>query len=270
MEYERNNNDNSGIVDTNLGLDDARRQEYIMLLNRKLSLEKDAQRYEWQYIQTFGEQIELLLELKIKCIKYKKIIAIYYRMTNNGLHYNKNKALLELSSELKPYIEHIEYIKAMKRDKGEPVSKFHLLKIKKMYKKIVNVLHPDINPQLYENDNMKELWNLATMYYRCNDFEKLQETYFLIITELEKLNIDIEDEFEIDNLNDKIKKTNTEIEQIMDTDPYLYSLILEDKEAIRDKKDQLNNEIKEYECYSHELADELKGLGIDINDYNKV
>ena len=235
-----------------------------------MRIEKDAEHYEWEYIQMFGKQIEKFLELQTECIKFKKIIAIYYRMLNNGQKFNRDKALIELALELKPYYDHIDYIKTVKNDKGENVSAFHMTKIKKMYKKIVNSMHPDINPQLYEDEKMQELWNLATRYYKCNNFEKLQETYFLIMGELEKLNINCDDKINIENLDEKIEIVKNEINNILNSDPYLYGLILEDDETIQEKEEELTEEIQDYQNYYYELQNELQYLGIDINDYNIV
>ena len=270
MVFGNVNDENEIILNVNSTENNELREEYLYLLNRKLRLEKDAKQYEWSYIQTFGEQIERILELETECIKYKKLIAIYYRMLSNRERFNRDEALSELAMELKPYYDNIEYIKEVKSDKGEVVSDYKLTRIKKMYKRIVNVLHPDVNPELSKNETMKELWNLATIYYKCNDFEKLQETYMIIIDELEKLNIDIDDEIVIDNLEEKIEKVKSDIDNILNTDPYLYSLILEDEEMIKEKKSQLDDEIKEYDEYSKELKTELYNLGIDISDYNIV
>ena len=270
MVFESIKNKNLMVVDVNLELNGNRREEYLSLLNRKMRLEKEAEHYEWRYIQLFGKQIEKLLELQTECIKYKKIIAIYYRMLNNGQKFSRDKALIELAIELKPYYDYIDYIKTIKNDKGEKVSDFHITNIKKMYKKIVNCIHPDINPQLYDNEKIQELWNLATQFYKCNNFEKLQETYVLIMDELDELNIDIDKIIEIENINVKIEKVKREIDDILNSDPYLYNLILEDNEMIKEKKEQLQVEIQEYQNYSNELQNELKYLGIDINDYNIV
>lgn len=270
MVFKSIENENSVVLDMNFVLYDNKMKEYLSLLNQKMRIEKDAEYYEWEYIQMFGKQIEKLLELKTECIKFKKIITIYYRMLNNGQRFNRDKALVELALELKPYYDHIDYIKTVKNDKGEKVSAFHMTKIKKMYKKIVNSMHPDINPQLYEDEKMKELWNLATRYYKCNNFEKLQEVYFLIMEKIKKLKINCNDEIIIENLDEKIERAKHEIDNILNSDPYLYCLILEDEEAIKDKDEELAEEIQDYKNYSNELQDELKHLGIDINDYNIV
>ena len=92
----------------------------------------------------------------------------------------------------------------------------------------------------------------------------------IIMVELDKLNIDIEDEIAIDNLEEKIESVKRDIDNRLNTDPYLYSLILEDEEMIKEKKAQLDEEIIEYEEYSNELKRDLYNLGIDIGEYNLV
>ena len=270
MEFTNFESEGIFILKNDLSNAEKIKKEYLTLLNKKMSLEKDARRFEREYIKVFGELIERLLQLQIECIKYKKLISIYYKMINNGRHFSRDAALRELSIELKTYYDELEYIQQTRKIDGRPISSHEMLKIKKLYKKIVNIIHPDVNPDLFSNEIIKDLWNQATEYYHCNDLKKLQEVYFLIIDELKKLNYDIEADIDIKDWETKLSNVKDEIEEIISTDPYLYKDILEDEECIVDQKDHFENEITDYEKYSQDLQMELSRMGIEINDYNIV
>jgi predicted nucleic acid-binding Zn-ribbon protein len=67
-------------------------------------------------------------------------------------------------------------------------------------------------------------------------------------------------EIEIPNIEAKIKELEEEIEKIMNTDPYQYRYLLEDKTAVEEKKKVLEDELREYEEYSNKLEEMLNGL----------
>ncbi len=258
------------IINYNIENSEKKQKEYLFLLNKKLSLEKEGLHYELEYIRLFGEKMKRLLELQTECIKFKKLIAIYYRNINNGILYNKNKILNELAFELKPYYDHLEYIEQAQNSKGKILSTHHIMKIKKLYKEIVNMIHPDISEDLFKNEKIKELWNDATNYYKCNNYEKLQETYFIIIDLLEQLNVDLSKRLNINNIDEKIEKIKRKIESIKNSDPYMLKYIISDGESIKEKNEEYDEYINSYNDYGNDLKNQITDLGININDYNLV
>jgi uncharacterized protein YhaN len=66
----------------------------------------------------------------------------------------------------------------------------------------------------------------------------------------------------IENVETKIKSLEQEIDRIVSTAPYTYRFLLEDNSQKEAKKEELQQEIKEYEQYAKELDDVLKAFPI--------
>ena len=65
-------------------------------------------------------------------------------------------------------------------------------------------------------------------------------------------------EIEIPDIEEKIRKLEDEIHQIISTDPYRFKELLDDKELVAAKKEDLQREIDEYTAYEKELQEILK------------
>ena len=124
---------------------------------------------------------------------------------------------------------------------------------------MVKKIHPDINPFTNTNEDLKGLWQRLVIAYDCNDLKEMKETEVLINALMTKLDIGVM-EIEIPDIEVKITELEEEIEKIMNTDPYQYKYILEDKTAVAEKKKALEDELKEYEEYSNKLEEMLNGL----------
>ena len=110
-----------------------------------------------------------------------------------------------------------------------------------------------------ESEELKELWQRLKIAYECNNLKEMQETEVLINAVIKKLNVgDLE--LEIPDIEEKIAELLKEIEDIKSKDPYQYRYLLDDKEAVEDKKKALADELKEYEEYSAKLEAVLDEL----------
>ena len=70
---------------------------------------------------------------------------------------------------------------------------------------------------------------------------------------------------DIPDIADKIAELETEIKKIKETDPYMYRFLLEDPAAVKEKKEQLKEELNEYNEYSDQLEKilcDLLGNGV--------
>ena len=67
-------------------------------------------------------------------------------------------------------------------------------------------------------------------------------------------------EIEIPDLPGKIKELEAEIEKIRETDPYQYKYLLEDPEAVKEKKHELEEQIRSYTEYEKDLDSVIDGL----------
>ena len=70
---------------------------------------------------------------------------------------------------------------------------------------------------------------------------------------------------DIPDIADKIAELETEIKKIKETDPYMYRFLLEDPATVKEKKEQLKEELNEYNEYSDQLEKilcDLLGNGV--------
>lgn len=110
-----------------------------------------------------------------------------------------------------------------------------------------------------ENEELSDLWHRTQLAYNCNNLKDLQELEMIVTSVLSRLGVS-KPEVDIPNIEDKITETEAEIKKIRETDPYMYKYLLEDPEAVSEKKQLLKDELKSYEDYSAQLDEVLNGF----------
>ena len=237
--------------------------QYEELLLRRDDLRKKALQYEDAYVELFGELLNSIFEQKISCIEKKKIIAYCQRILNRGGVIDPEKLFSHIEKVMQEYYDELhDRIKGLEELKNrEGISEYAYRKIKKLYRKIAGLIHPDMNPKLKDDPAIQDLWNRAVVAYHANALKEIEEVYALVNAYLEKIGYK-RDDFEIPDLDSKIEALEEEIETIKNTDPYCYRYLLEDKEACEEKRKDLEAERKEYETYAEELEEVIRGFGI--------
>ncbi len=234
-----------------------------LLLKRDL-LKKEAYQYEVAYIKEFGELISDSFEAKIECIEKKKIIAYCQKIINSGGTVNPVEMSNYIDSIMKDYYDELNrLLKENKAAKdGYTVSEHVYQKIKKTYYAIAKLIHPDVNPDLAQDETIKDLWSRTVIAYQNNQLSELEELLVLVNAHLEMIHYK-HNNVQIDNLEEKLLKLEEEIEKIRKTDPYLFKYLLSDRETVTDKKTDLMNEIEEYKKYAAELEEVIASFGIE-------
>ena len=133
------------------------------------------------------------------------------------------------------------------------------LKIKKIYREIAKILHPDINQETQKDPELLDLWNRVVIAYKCNHLEEIEELQVIVNSVLSEKGIDVS-KIVIPNIEEKIKKLEEKINEIITTDPYNYKFLLEDKEETEQRIKDLEAEKKEYINYKQELESVLNEL----------
>lgn len=146
-------------------------------------------------------------------------------------------------------------------DKDESVA----TKIKRLYRKIVKRLHPDVRPN--PTDREKELLNKAHEAYKKGDLDALGKIW----EELSGTDAP-EDEFkdspeDIARIREVIKKLQglcneliREIQKIKGEFPYTMKAFLEDEEAVAEKRFMLSGELSDVREMCSKLVDEIERL----------
>ena len=136
---------------------------------------------------------------------------------------------------------------ALKRSKAEVLSDEDNKKLKKLYRKIVKALHPDINPDVSETQ--VNLFDNAVQAYKNGDLNTLRiigemvgnsplpEQHKDALTQLNE---------EKERLQHLLKAIRDSIEQIKSEYPYTMKEIIEDEEQTEQKKKELENILSQY------------------------
>lgn len=234
---------------------------YEELLMRRDAIKKEAFQYERAYVREFGDLILEIFQMKLECIRKKKTIEFCQAAVNHGNTVDQNQLQEYLKQELAAFQEQLNGMiqDAENAKNTSQITEIELLQIKKIYRKMVKQIHPDINPMIEKSEKLQELWQRVIVAYNCNDLKLMQETEVLITKALEHLGNETID-IEIPNIDKKIEELEAEIIRIRETDPYQYKFLLEDAESVQEKKDSLNEEKKSYEEYNNQLEEIFKGL----------
>ena len=116
-----------------------------------------------------------------------------------------------------------------------------------------------MNPKTNEIPELKELWQRIVVSYRANDLEELEEAEILVNKFLVDHHLD-GNEIKIQDIDTKIEKLKEQIQKIKETNPYQYRFLLQDQEAVQNKKRELQKQLEEYRVYEQELDQLLEQM----------
>lgn len=232
---------------------------YEDLIMRRDNLRKEADSYLAQYIHHFGDLTAELFKAQIACISRKKAISYCQTIVNRGEMVDLKKlddylkeCMKEYNEKLKSMVEDVENCRELKVSTQAAMNKS-----KALYRTIAKLIHPDINPEAAHNESLMELWQRAAAAHHCNDWKELEIIEVLVKKALEDADIGTV-VIDIPDIEERIDELKTEISEIISTDPYQFKFLLEDKNAIEEKKKTLEAEIEEYKKYEKELAAVLR------------
>lgn len=213
------------------------------------------------FMREFGELIKSVFEVKIECIQKKKTISYYQAALNRGEVVDESELQRYIQAEMAEYNRELERMVAENEAARsiERISPEHITKIKKLYRKLAKLIHPDINPKTSEIPELMSLWHMIIVAYNANDLEELESAEVLVHCALKEHNIS-EISIDIPNLDEKIEKIEEEMLKIKGTNPYQYKYLLSDKNLVAEKREKLEAELKEYRDYSKELGAVLEQM----------
>lgn len=199
-----------------------------------------------------------MFEKKIECIRIKKSIAFCLLAKNQGIKPDiaaMNEYVEQQMTEYRQQLrDMVSEFNSTKNDK--PVSALDAKEIKAIYRKIARQLHPDMSPVTQEHPELGELWEQASIAYKCNDIKTLRETDFLVQQALSKLGVS-DAPIVVPDIAEKIVALEQEIYKIITTEPYSYKLILDDFDEIADRKAAYETELTQYTEYEKQLQQQL-------------
>ncbi len=231
--------------------------EYEELLLERDRLNKEAGQLWTVYVQTFGQLMADLFEEKIACIRQKKLIAYYQSAANRGETIDADALEKKLEQDMAVHqLELRRMIEEQKRCAEAGTSTYYEVeRSKTLYRRLAKLLHPDIRPETDRNESLRKLWLRIVEAYRQNDVKTLAELEVLTRKALKDLAIDGAVRVDIPDLEERIEQIKKEIVDIMSTDPYTYRTLLEDDEAVKMKKKEMQEELVTYRNYHRELIE---------------
>ena len=136
---------------------------------------------------------------------------------------------------------------ALTRSKAEVLSGEDNKVLKKIYRKIVKALHPDINPDVTEAQ--LKLYDNAVKAYKNGDLDTLHIIYEMVADHsMPEKNQDVMTQLveEKERLKSRLKIIKESIEKIKSEYPYTVKEILEDADKIELKKEELEDILSQY------------------------
>jgi len=243
--------------------------KYEKLLLERDALKKEAGSYLTAYLREFGELIDKVFEEKVDCISKKKSIAFCQAAVNRGAMVRADELRSYLAFTMAEYKKQLaEMAEDYKKAKlAKESSEYACVRSKSLYRKIAKLIHPDINPSAWKYPEISDLWERTVLAYGMNNVEELEAAEVLVHKLLDDHGFK-PDALKIDNLEERIRQLEAENLQIMSTDPYQYKNLLEDAEAVFQKKKALEEEYESYVNYAEELRGVLaqyvkKGLIVE-------
>lgn len=233
--------------------------QYEELLLRRDELEKEAEHILLEYTRVFGDITTEIFKLKIDCIALKKSISYCIMIKNRGEAVDPEELQEFISEKMRIYQAELDKMVQQNElsKKGEKISTFQAKEIKRIYRKIAKVLHPDISNVTEKHPPLADLFQRVLIAYNCNDYKEIKELEVFVNRSLEEIG---EKKFEIviPDFERKIDELEQEISSITATEPYIYHELLDDFEHVQQKMKEFEEERDSYATYKVELEAKLK------------
>lgn len=246
-------------------------EEYEQLIIERDQARKEAGSIWTEYLRTFGKLMTDSFQLKIECIRKKKTISHIMQMVNIGKTVNLVDINKAVQTEMETYEKQLEeLLKASSNSlKAKISTEYTVRKVKQIYRRIANMIHPDVYPEAQNDETIRNLWKRTQEAYHANDLKSMEELYVLVQKAVKGMTIPLVS-YTPDQLKKKIEDLKKEIETIKTTDPYAYKDLLNDDFMIDSKTRELNEEIRSYKNYLKELDESLNTLlkenNVDVSD----
>lgn len=236
-------------------------EEYEALLLERDQVSKESDQIWIVYMKNFGQLIAEAYEVKLDCIKCKKTIAYYQNAINHGGTVDADAMQEFLKREMAGYYANLKKMteENARCHKAGSSTSYEAQRSKTLYRRLAKLIHPDINPETDQHQELRELWQRTVDAYHMNDIKALAELEVLVRKVLGdlglgKINVQIPD------IADRIEELRKEIELIRTTTPYTYLSLIEDSDAVERKKKELTQELEDYKAYREELRKVIDDL----------
>lgn len=224
---------------------------------------------ETDYMSRIGFLEYKLFEFQWEILRIKRKIELYQMKINRQEKPIEKEIEKQLDEEYKEYDEKLnrmseELNEALERKNYGVLSEEDSLELKRIYRKLIKKLHPDLNEEYNEKD--KTLLLQVKKAYENGDLETLRNLEILVSDISENENIEIGEIDELRKSKEKyeliVKDLLKDIKKIKESFPYNQKEFLKSDILVNKKKDELKNEIdmcKEIYSELEEILKQIKG-----------
>ncbi|WP_346935509.1 hypothetical protein [Clostridium sp.] len=226
-------------------------EEYLKLYEKMEGLKKEKEYFESLYMCKLGALIFLRFENEIKYRRLKKKLVLIIKSKNKGEEINIEEIERVLEEELEQFYRDLEELRNnLKNSRAflelPTLTDEEVKKVKEIFRSLAKILHPDVNKGL--NEDMMELWLKVKEAYENNDLMTL-----IILQGIVKHN-EIKEDIKVTSIEENIvvlKKKINELKNFIDEEEHSFPLnikeLIDDNEYIKDKKQDITDDIHEYE-----------------------
>lgn len=207
---------------------------------------------EMEYMMELGGLEYKAYEAQCTALRLKRKIELIQAKKNR-----QEKILLYVIEEMldDEFAEYQRYLNeqiskmndALERRKAKKLSDEESKEIKKLYRKVVKVLHPDINPDASEAQI--RLFDNAVSAYKNGDLNALRIIHGMVENDTvpeQHENVMTQLAEEKKRLQDVMKSIQEEIDEIKSDYPYTMKEILDDEEKRKQQKQELERILDQY------------------------
>ena len=211
---------------------------------------------EKEYVLNFGLLEFKLYKKDLELSKLKRKLQLIQIERNNGQSIDINKINKKVEEEFKEYNEnlkkHLDELEEAKNNPGIYLSKEDSAKIKRLYKKCVFKLHPDLNKNITEHE--KNIFIKMTEAFKNGDLNTLEVLYYQMSDD------EIDSTLDIEKLNELIDEMKEKVNAIKNSYPYNKKELLTDLNRKFEYKKDLNNLINDYDIKINEYNEKINKL----------
>ncbi len=211
-----------------------------------------------EYMLKVGSKELAVWRKSVEYGKEKRRLSLIRSEINRGVEPDLELVEEQLEFEFQEYQKKIEKrVEEMKellqRMDGEVMTEEETKEFKDMYYKIVKNIHPDVNPEVTEVET--EFFHKAVDAYKRGDMDKMRAIYWNVI---EDKDVVIPEK----DLKQKIMEVKADIDRIMHEFPFDKIDFLKDKEAVRERCEELDEMMRDYDEQLKIIRDVLKAMGV--------
>ena len=231
----------------------------MLLLERDQLLYHICPAIETAYLMRFGGLEYQVYQAECQFRRLKRKLALIVRSRNRQESIDLNQIECQLDIELEEYYQKLEEQLsnlnwAIERSQREILSDSESKELKKLYRKIVKNLHPDLHPHLGQEE--LRLFHQAVAAYEDGNLAVLQVISQVVENTDSELsgNLLVQEKERLKQMVSELVEAITALKKAY---PYSLKSLLEDEEACQKRLAELTEQLTEYQSLCQRYEEEI-------------